>query len=326
MRSAPNLVVFVILIFFMAPMSFCFDSNKRSTRTQQTILSTKRKSSGGSSGEIKKKGNKPEIIYVEDIHSDMWRVESVISMLQNGGVGVICTDTCYSFVTQITSTKGIDKIAELKGMKHQKKPLSILCKDFSMISKYTQNVCDQKWAFKLLKSTLPGAFTYILPSSKETPKLVVEHNNKVKRFKRKEIGVRMPDDPICEYLLGKLDVPLLCGSVPEASEDVIGMLFSHVDSEGDKDESAWRKEMETANNELDFDQKTDYMAAMEELDWLDKVDFIIENGPRGLDGPSTLSTVVDLTSGRPIVIRQGKGAYDFDGVLGTDKFGTPILS
>ena len=326
MRNSHNVVVVVVLILFTAHMSFCFTSNKHSIRTQQAILSAKKKSVGGSSGEIKKKGNKPEIISVEDIHSDMWRVESVISTLQNGGVGVICTDTCYSFVTQITSAKGIDKIAELKGMKHQKKPLSILCKDVSMISKYTQNVCDQKWAFKLLKSTLPGAFTYILPSSKEIPKLIVEHNNKVKRFKRKEIGVRMPDDPICGYLLSKLDVPLLCGSVPEASEDVVGMLFVHVDNEGDKEESVWRKEMEAANSELDFDQKMDYMVAMEELGWLDKVDFIIENGPRGLAGPSSLSTIVDLTSGKPVVIRQGRGVYDFDGILGTDKFGTSILS
>jgi len=32
-----------------------------------------------------------------------------------------------------------------------------------------------------------------------------------KRWKRKEIGVRLPDDPICAALLSQLDEPLLCG-------------------------------------------------------------------------------------------------------------------
>ena len=99
-----------------------------------------------------------------------------------------------------------------------------------MISKYTSSdILGLKWAYKLLKSTLPGPYTYILPSSTETPKNVIEHNNKVKRFKRREIGVRIPADPICEYLIDRMNVPLLCGSVPEASEDVTGMIFAALD-------------------------------------------------------------------------------------------------
>jgi tRNA threonylcarbamoyl adenosine modification protein (Sua5/YciO/YrdC/YwlC family) len=259
-----------------------------------------------------KKGKKsPTIVSIEDLDSDIWKCESIVEILQGGGVGVIPTDTCYSFVTQITNLKGIDRIAELKGMKNQKKPLSILCKDYSTVARYTQAICDQKWAFKLLKSTLPGAFTYILPSSKEIPKIVVEHNQNVKRFKRKEIGIRMPADPICEYLLARLDVPLLCGSVPEASEDVIGMIFHSIDKIGDKEENQWRAEMEAESSDEDFDIRQDYIGDISSVRWLNRVDFVLENGPRGLEGPSSLSTVVDLTSGAPVVIRQGRGLYDF---------------
>lgn len=150
---------FILLSFTIPSLSFrC--SILASPRSKQ-VLAAKNRSTDRQKKKI------ADIISIEDIYSDAWKLESVVSCLQNGGMGVISTDTCYAFVTQINSQKGIDKIAELKEMKHQRKPLSIICKDFSMISKYTSDICDQKWAFKLLKCTLPGPYTYILPSSKE---------------------------------------------------------------------------------------------------------------------------------------------------------------
>ena len=194
-----------------------------------------------------------------------------------------------------------------------------------MVSHYTSNeILGQKWAFKLLKSTLPGPYTYILPASKETPKNVLEHNNHVRRFKRKEIGIRMPQDPICQYLLDALDAPLLCGSVPEASEDIAGMVFAAAAAEEDDENFEIGTEeddgggYEMYNHNYDFN--TDYMndiTTMQDqakISWIKQVDFIIENGPRGLEGSESLSTICDLTSGAPVIIRQGKGVYDFDSV------------
>ena len=54
-------------------------------------------------GEGKRKIN---LIQVQDVHSDLWKIDSIIDILKDGGVGVICTDTCYSFVTSIDSQKG----------------------------------------------------------------------------------------------------------------------------------------------------------------------------------------------------------------------------
>jgi tRNA A37 threonylcarbamoyladenosine synthetase subunit TsaC/SUA5/YrdC len=50
---------------------------------------------------------------------------------------------------------------DLKGISGKKKPLSILCKDVSTISKYTSDLSNQKWVFKLLKNTLPGKYMYV---------------------------------------------------------------------------------------------------------------------------------------------------------------------
>ena len=188
-----------------------------------------------------------------------------------------------------------------------------------MVSHFTSNeVLGHKWAYKLLKATLPGPFTYILPSSKETPKSVLEHNNHVRRFKRKEIGIRMPSDPVCQYLLEALDTPLLCGSVPEANEDITGMVFAA--AEDDEDFEVTEEEEEGYEAYHDYEFNVNYIediASMQDqakVAWIKEVDFVIENGPRGVEGSESLSTICDLTSGVPVIIRQGKGVYDFNTV------------
>ena len=69
-----------------------------------------------------------------------------------------------------------------------RKPLSAICKDISMISNFA-SLGQEKWIYKLLKNTLPGPFTYIMPSTSEVPKMVIDRkHHKLHKIKRKEIG------------------------------------------------------------------------------------------------------------------------------------------
>ena len=68
------------------------------------------------------------------------------------------------------------------------------------------------------------------------------------------------------------------------------------------------------DDHVDFASFGDYMEDVASVSWIDRVDFIVVNGPRGLDGPESLSTVVDLTSGKPVVIREGRGRFDFSSI------------
>jgi tRNA A37 threonylcarbamoyladenosine synthetase subunit TsaC/SUA5/YrdC len=171
-------------------------------------------------------------------------------------VAVIPTDTCYSFVTSITSPLGIRRLIDLKGFHGQRKPLSLLCKDYSIISQYTSAITDIKWVYKFVKSILPGPYTLIFPSSKELPKLVIENKktSKSKLWKRKEIGIRMPQDPICSFILSQLSSPLLCGSVPQAGEDIIGILHS-LSTEQDINDDHMSSIFSEVNYMDDFDSK-----------------------------------------------------------------------
>jgi tRNA threonylcarbamoyl adenosine modification protein (Sua5/YciO/YrdC/YwlC family) len=252
----------------------------------------------------------PNIIRIDDNYSeyDRWKLEPIIDILNNGGVGVVPTDSCYSFVSSINSKTGINRLLDLKGYHGQKKPLSLFCKDYSTISKYTSSLTDEKWVYKLIRTLLPGPFTLIIPASHEVPKIAIERDNKnhaFKRWKRKEIGVRMPDDAICMDILQGLSAPLLGGSVPQAAEDVLGILYESIaEDDGDGEALSNEEELETILADID------YINDLSVIDWIHKVDFIVDNGVRGGDQSTSLSTVIDITSGAPVLLRQGKGKYD----------------
>ena len=279
-------------------------------RSELSPLYAKRK--GVKNKDMAKTSSQTKYIDVEDFYSDGWKLDEVVEILRNGGVGVIPTDTCYSFVTSLNSRKGIERLMSVKG--GGKKPLSVICRDLSMIDTYTSSVSNLKWVYKLLKSTLPGPFTYIMPSSSEVPKMIVDRkHHRLNKWRRKEIGVRMPDDLICKEIMGGLGEPLLSGSVPQAAEDEVGVEYISTSGyEDELDEEEQEEDEEGLQEEHDyFDTSYIELDLTENLPWAKQVDFVVLNGPRGGGSIDTLSTVVDLAQkGPPLIVRQGRGELD----------------
>lgn len=208
----------------------------------------------------------------------------------------------------MTNKEGILRILSLKN-EGMKKPLSVICSDIASISKYSTNLCDQKWVYKLFKTTLPGPYTYILPSSKEVPSFIVDHKKHMRRWKRKEIGVRIPFDPVCSYLTSHLLEPLISGSVPEFGEDLdINVLLMNTDSDQDDDED---DDSMSSFDGSSHAQQVDGTHDEWMLRWGKQIDFIVEFGSRGSSSSNDdgRSTVIDLTSGEAVLLRQGVGVY-----------------
>jgi len=224
----------------------------------------------------------------------------VSKILLGGGLGVVCTDTSYSFVTLITSAPGVSRLIKLKSSAGQKKPLSLLCKDLSMASQYTQSM-ERNWVYKVMKSALPGPFTFILPSSKLVPSIVISGKVHSRRWKRREVGIRISEDPVVVTLFEELQLPLLSGSVPswndEDFHDIVD--YSHSDSEDPDDGS--HDDIEPTSlcpDELPISSPV--------WPWYHSVDFIVDAGRRG-GRREDLSTVVDLTGDDLVVLRSGRG-------------------
>ena len=60
--------------------------------------------------------------------------------------------------------------------------------------------------YRMLKSYLPGPYTFILPASKQVPKIL--------QSKKSTIGLRVPANTICQHILDALGNPILSASLP----------------------------------------------------------------------------------------------------------------
>lgn len=131
-------------------------------------------------------------------------VKQIADCLKDGGVIIYPTDTVYGLGCDIFQPKAVERICSIKGIDPEKANLSFVCSDLSDLSKYTRSITTPQYRF--LKQYIPGPFTFILPASKEVPKIL--------KSKRNTIGLRVPDHKITHAIAAALGHPLLSSSLP----------------------------------------------------------------------------------------------------------------
>lgn len=131
-------------------------------------------------------------------------IRQVAECLRDGGVIVYPTDTIYGLGCDINQQKAVDRICKLKNIDPQKAQLSFICRDLSHLSDYTKSIDTP--LYRVLKSYLPGPYTFILPASKQVPKIL--------QSKKSTVGIRVPDNIICRHILDELGNPILSASLP----------------------------------------------------------------------------------------------------------------
>ncbi len=137
-------------------------------------------------------------------------IDKACEILEQDGVIIYPTDTVYAYGCDIRSKRAIERIYWIKKL-NKKKPLSFIFSDISSINEYVNQISNQ--AFKIMKTSLPGPYTFILNASKLIPKIVVTN--------QKTIGVRIPDNNIALDLVRTLGRPILSSSVNSADGEYI---------------------------------------------------------------------------------------------------------
>ena len=131
-------------------------------------------------------------------------IKTIIECLKDGGVIIYPTDTIYGLGCDIFHIKAIERISRIKNVDYRKSQLSFICYDLSDLSKYTKSISTP--LYRMLKSHLPGPYTFILPASKEVPRLL--------QSKKSTIGLRVPSNNIARVILQELGHPILSASMP----------------------------------------------------------------------------------------------------------------
>lgn len=134
-------------------------------------------------------------------------IKKVVETLQKGGLVIYPTDTVYGLGCDITNVKALERIAKIKGVKLERSNFSFICHDLSNLSDYVTQI--ETPIFKLLKRTLPGPYTYILPGASTLP-----HPFK----KKKTVGIRVPNNSIALEIVESLGNPIVSTSIHDEDE------------------------------------------------------------------------------------------------------------
>lgn len=134
-------------------------------------------------------------------------IKKVVDVLRDGGLVIYPTDTVYGLGCDITNSRALERIAKIKGIKLEKANFSFVCSDLSNLSDYVKQIDTA--TFKILKRTLPGPYTFILPGNNDLPK---------EFRKKKTVGIRIPDNNIALDIVRMLGNPIVSTSIHDDDE------------------------------------------------------------------------------------------------------------
>jgi tRNA threonylcarbamoyl adenosine modification protein (Sua5/YciO/YrdC/YwlC family) len=186
-------------------------------------------------------------------------IRQAVAIIRDGGVIAYPTDSAYALGCHIGDKRALERIRQIRQLDDAHN-FTLVCRDLSDLGTYAR--VDNS-AYRFLKGCTPGAFTFILPASKEVPRRLVHP-------KRKTIGLRVPDNVICQMLLSELGEPLMSSTLILSGEDF---------------------------------PLTDPMEIRDLLEH--QLDLVIDGGFCGMEP----TTVVNLENQEPVITRQGKGEF-----------------
>lgn len=129
-------------------------------------------------------------------------VRRAADIVRAGGLIAYPTDSCYALGCQIDDAPALERLRRVRGLS-ERHHLTLMCRDLSEISAYA---IVEDAHYKLLKSAIPGSYTFILRARREVPRRVMH-------ARRRTVGVRVPGHPVAHRLLDELDGPILSATL-----------------------------------------------------------------------------------------------------------------
>ena len=201
-----------------------------------------------------------QFFQIHPVNPQQRLIRNAVDIIRNDGVIAYPTDSSYALGCRMGDKRGIERIRRIRGL-DDSHDFSLVCSDLSEIATFAR---VENSAYRLLKALTPGPYTFILRATHEVPR-------RLQHPKRKTIGIRVPDHPICQALLGELGEPVMSSTlilpgsaVPETDAHDIRVRLEH------------------------------------------ELDLVIDGGNCNLEP----TTVIDMTEGVPVVVRVGLGPVE----------------
>jgi len=189
------------------------------------------------------------------------KLAQITEVLENGGIIAYPTDTSFGIGCDLKNKKAVEKIYQILNLPKTKN-LSFLCPSLSNVAEYA---IVSNLAYKTMKRLVPGSYTFILEASKTVPMKLVS--------KRKQVGIRVPNDVICQTIINELGRPIISTTAKNADGEY-------------------------------------FLDAQEIHEQLGKlIDIVID--PTEMVEPQGLSTVIDFSDDAVTLVRKGLGDYSW---------------
>jgi len=167
---------------------------------------------------------KTEVINVHPDNPQSRLIKYVAGKIKSGAIFVFPTDSGFSIGSGLENKSGVEKIRGIRSLS-KRHDFTLMLNSLSQIGEFAKIDND---AFRFLKRTLPGKFTFIFEATREVP-------NRLVHPKKKTIGIRIPDKPLVNDLIEELGEPFMCVSliIDEVefidTKDVIDKLQNKID-------------------------------------------------------------------------------------------------
>jgi tRNA threonylcarbamoyl adenosine modification protein (Sua5/YciO/YrdC/YwlC family) len=136
-------------------------------------------------------------------------VKQAADILRKGGLAVLPTNCAYVLACHMGDKKAIERLRAIRKLS-EKHNFTLLCRDLTELSTYAK---VDNTTYRAIKNNTPGAYTFILDASRETPR-------KFMHPKKKTIGIRVPSNPVAQAILEELGEPLITTSLILPGDDL----------------------------------------------------------------------------------------------------------
>ncbi|MEV6963144.1 L-threonylcarbamoyladenylate synthase [Streptomyces sp. NPDC051207] len=146
-----------------------------------------------------------------DVHPDNPQPRTIAQVadgIRSDALVAYPTDSCYALGCRLGSRDGIDRIRTIRQL-DDRHHFTLVCQDFAQLGQFVRIDND---VFRIIKASTPGSYTFILPATREVPRML-QHP------KKKTVGVRIPDHVVTQALLAELGEPLLSSTLLLPGED-----------------------------------------------------------------------------------------------------------
>lgn len=129
--------------------------------------------------------------------------------LQDGGVLVYPTDSCYALGCALGAKDAVERIQRLRQTR-KGHFFTVVCRDLSEIARFAK---VENWQYRLLKSFTPGPYAFVLQATRQVPRRLLD-------ARRKTVGIRVPDHAVVQALLSEYPEPLLSTTLQLPGDEV----------------------------------------------------------------------------------------------------------